>query len=217
MDIQRLIEFYEVYHYIGLLAWVASIYFYITKKVSFPLIIPFLALNCFVELILVYYFILKIRNSIIVYNYFNIIVILYYLFVYYDYFKKKSWAINIIYAAVSWLVYVLYIFSTKNLYNEVHHHYLIGLVITVVLIFALFKDILESKEMVDLKKLPIFYFSLGILLLFFCALPILVFSKTLLIEDNRPVMNTLIQIANIFLNLGYLCTVLWTGLNKKIL
>jgi hypothetical protein len=116
-----------------------------------------------------------------------------------------------------WSFYVIYIFTFENVFNKFHYHYLYGLLVIVILIFILLKNILESNEIIEIKKLPIFYFSLGILLFFFCALPLLVFSNTLLTGslNNYKLLSQLIEYANIFLNLGYLGTVLWTGVNKQ--
>jgi hypothetical protein len=217
INIEGLINFLTYYHYIGLLTLILASYFYLTRKVTFPLIIPFLFINCVVEIILVYYYSVKIRNSLVVYNYFNIIVILYYFYIYYNYFKPKSWSKYITYAAMFWSFYVIYIFTFENVFNKFHYHYLYGLLVIVILIFILLKNILESNEIIEIKKLPIFYFSLGILLFFFCALPLLVFSNTLLTGslNNYKLLSQLIEYANIFLNLGYLGTVLWTGVNKQ--
>ena len=70
ITIEGLIKFYTPYHYIGLLALLVAVYVYITKKKTFPLFIPFLFVNSFVEMYLVYYFGIKIKNSLVVYNYF---------------------------------------------------------------------------------------------------------------------------------------------------
>ena len=50
ITIEGLIKFYTPYHYIGLLALVVAVYVYITKKKTFPLFIPFLFVNSFVEM-----------------------------------------------------------------------------------------------------------------------------------------------------------------------
>ena len=104
ITIEGLIKFYTPYHYIGLLALVVAVYVYITKKKTFPLFIPFLFVNSFVEMYLVYYFGIKIKNSLVVYNYFTILVILYYFYVYYDFFKSKSWSKYIVLVAFIWII-----------------------------------------------------------------------------------------------------------------
>jgi hypothetical protein len=215
LSLKGFINYIALYQYITIIALIASVYFYMMYKRTFPFIIPFLSFNFLVEIVLVYYFSITIQNSLVVYNYFNIVVILYYFYIYYKYFEQKIWSKSIVIIAILWLMYVVFIFINYDILEKIHYHYLVGLIITVCLIFMQFKEILENRELVDLKRLPIFYFSLGILLFLFCALPILSFSKFLLIEDNRPLINRLIQFANIFLNLGYLGAVIWSGLNKK--
>lgn len=208
ITIEGLIKFYTPYHYIGLLALVVAVYVYITKKKTFPLFIPFLFVNSFVEMYLVYYFGIKIKNSLVVYNYFTILVILYYFYVYYDFFKSKSWSKYIVLVAVIWIIYVIYVISNEDMFINFKNYYLIGLFIISILIFIFFKGILESKDLTDITTLPIFYFSLGILLLFFSSLTILAFPDKLLINSESNLYPLLIIFSNFLLNLGYLGTAL---------
>ena len=122
--------------------------------------------------------------------------------------QRKSRTSSLSYLAIIWLFYVGYTIIKEDIYENFKNYYLIGLVIISCLIFILFKGLLDSKDFTDIKKLPIFYFSLGILLLFFSSLTIFSFPDKLLIDSESSLYPFLIRFSNILLNLGYLGTAL---------
>jgi hypothetical protein len=107
-----------------------------------------------------------------------------------------------------WLVYVVYLFWNYDYIKYFQNHYTVGLTIVSVLIFLFFKGLLEDAEFVDITKIPIFYFSVGILVLFFSSLPFFIFSERLLINSESRLYTLLIVCSNVLLNLGYLGTAL---------
>jgi hypothetical protein len=205
---EGLINFYTPYHYVALIALIAAIYLYYTQKISFPFFIPFLLIHVFVELFLVYYFGKIHKNNLVVYNYFNTIIISYYFYIYWWYFKHKLWSKYIIYIFIFWLIYALYILLTQDLLAKFYNHYSYGLIIISILIIVFFKDVLDDKNIIDVRKLPIFYFSLGILLLFFSSFVFIFFPEKLITNYDSLFTSYLIQFSNLLLNLGYLGTVI---------
>lgn len=215
LSFNGMIESLVLYNYIGFLALLLALYYYISARRTFPFIIPFLLLCNFVEIGLIYYFGLLGKNNIIAYNYFNIVCILYYFYIYYKYFENKEWSKYILLVAFTWSAYAAYLVFFIDPFLYFYNSYVIGLIIISTLIILFLKDIIERKEFISVKKIPLFYFSMGIIFFAFSSLPILIFSEDLLFGTKNNIMNLLIQLGNIFLNVGYLMTVVSAGRNDK--
>ncbi len=215
LSFNGMIESLVLYNYIGFLALLLALYYYISARRTFPFIIPFLLLSNFVEIGLIYYFGLVGKNNIIAYNYFNIVCILYYFYLYYKYFENKEWSKYILLVAFIWSAYAAYLVFFIDPFLYFYNSYVIGLIIISTLIILFLKDIIERKEFISVKKIPLFYFSMGIIFFAFSSLPILIFSEDLLFGTKNNIMNLLIQLGNIFLNVGYLMTVVSAGRNDK--
>lgn len=208
ITLDGLFSFYTMYHYVAILLLLSLFIFGRRKIVTLPFFIPFLIIHCAVELFLVYFFAKTYKNTFQLYNLFNVIVVSYYFYVYWHYFKNIKWSNFIMYSYLIWGLYTAYIFITQDTVNKLHSHYVIGLTFISVFIFLFFKSILESNVFLEIKRLPIFYFSVGILLLFFTSLPMFIFPHKLIIDPETNIIAKLVQFSNLLLNLGYLGAIL---------
>ena len=217
VTIKGMIDNMVLYNYVSLVALLAALYYYIRYRRTFPLIIPFLFVNNFMEIFLVYYFGVVHKNNLLVFNYLCVIIILHYFYIYYNKFKEKSWSKYIVLTGVLWSIYTTYLVISYDPFSHFYNSYVIGLIITLVLIFLFLRDVINGKEFLDLKRYPLFYFSMGIVFFTVSSFPMLIFSEPLFIFSNSNMINILIQLSNIFLNIGYLGTVIYAGRNNKTL
>ena len=214
ITIEGVIASITFYEYVQLLALILAIYFYIKSGKTFPAIIPFLFISNFFEIFIIYYFSKVYETNIIIYDIFNILNITYFFYVYYLYFKHKKEKNLLIGSYIIWISYTIYLFISNDFNKSALNHYTFGLFFIVFFIILYLKDVLNSNDFVDIKREPIFYFSVGILTFFVCTFPMLIFPEQLLMAEGVESNRILIILGNVVLNLGYLTTVIWSYKTK---
>ncbi len=139
------------------------------------------------------------------YNFFAITCIIYYLYVYYHYFKEQNFSklikwILILYSMTSFIH--LYIINGKNQITS--YLYLIGMSIVAVFCLRYIKEfIIRSNNNIFYDGT--FYFSFGIVIFFTTSFPLIVFFDMLITHgDAMKAYSDLLKAGNIFLSLGYL-------------
>ncbi len=174
----------SIYKLILILVFVIALLYHLKGKKSLPIFFPFISIVIFFEIFCEYCYYRFYGNNILILNIYSRLCIYYYLFIYLEYFKEKSWKqflkyLIFIYVMVSLVIFIYSIKKTKvDILN-----YNLGMTIILPLILFYLYDIIYNKSHFNILKDPYFYFSFGILLFYTSAFPLLGFIN-LLIKDH---------------------------------
>lgn len=206
----KYVDNFPLYNYITLIAFVAILMMQPVKTTKLPFLVVFLFVINFTELFLIYYWIDRTGNNVIIYNLFSTFCVCYYLMVYLHHFYNRPWIKYIYFVSGIW-----FIFSIWSIYDNFNKlvinalSYNLGLLIVIGLIIKYFYDIIYIEEYRSIKRDPLFYLSLGISLFYVSSFPILNFMNVVILsEGTLSIFATLLKIGNVFLSLGYLGAVL---------
>lgn len=202
------LKYLTIYNYIGILAFVIGLYYALQGKRSLKYFTGFLFFVNFIEIFLNYYLSKKYGSSEQMYSYYGFLTSLYYIFIFYLYFRNKSWSFYLFMGIFLWVVFCLYTLIRTEIPLELTPYYS-GMIITTILIFAYFYHVLYIEKYKNLKKEAIFYLGIGILLFVFSTFPIIAFYDELVLDLNySDYFMLLVQFGNVFIYLGYLGVVL---------
>lgn len=194
------------FNYICLIALCIAVWYHFQGKNSLPYLTLFLFIVNFTEIFLIMFWIKQFNSNVLIYNIYSIFCVSYYLFVYFDHFKKKSWIKGVITVSLLWFVYACWLVYYKFYEMAVvTTSYNLGMILVICLGLKYFYDLIYVDKYRSILREPLFYFSLGILLFYVSSFPILNFINFFIVDDTAMMTYVkLLQIGNIFLSLGYL-------------
>jgi len=202
------IERLEIYHYGIILAWAITLFSNIKGAKGFPYLFEFLTLYLILDRGVAEYFAFKYRYNLHVYSLISTLCAAYYIYIMTDYFRKKSWFKYLLFIDILWLVIAL-IVVINNIVNRKFDvtGYNLGMVITIVLIFKYFYNLVYIDEYRNIFKESMFYFTLGIMVFYGASFPMMVFVFQFVVENkfgSNNLFNDMIQLGNLILSLGYI-------------
>ncbi len=192
-------------------AIVAAIYYYKYKSSSlkwFPFLLFYIALNDFAGYFLREY--LNIRHNAILYNVmyvFNFTILLY---------IYKSHVKNLISKRV--INYFIYTYILSVIINGFYVNYfdkaqsipfIIGSLFLIISIIIYFIEILNSEEILSIKKNLLFYISVGLLLYYTSSIPFRIvqnYYQTTYINTLYGIKFCFVIIMNLFFIYGFICS-----------
>lgn len=172
--------------------------------------LPFMVMVVFVEVWFADWYYARYDNQFPVMNPYAKLCIYYYLFVFYRYFKDRSWGLGL-----KWLIIAFAILTMT--YNFFFHDqtqidymsYNLGYLILFPLMFRYLYEVIYKRPYYNVFHDPYLYFIFGLMLFYTSGFPILGFIN-ILITDNPyyTIYTKLLNLGNIFLSLAYLGAVL---------
>jgi len=194
------------YKIILLMVFLVLIIKKVQGKPTLSQFLTFITLSCLVELIAAPYFAHYYKNNLQVYNFFIIICVFYYQYLYYLEFKRKPWSKYLLLFIIIWTLFgvINYISGIDKIHVN-NLEYLFGLLSVLVLFIIYIHNLLYQKEYASLKTKPLVWLSIGIVLFFISAFPILTFANYFLVDPTSlDIYTYLLKIGNNLLSLGYL-------------
>jgi len=195
----------KIYEIINIAALAFAIFF--KKKHSQPKYLALFLLTCIlIESVVLDYMSKVIGMNLPALNIFIIFTVFYYQYILLEQLRKNRY-----YKILWFLMPVCITASIINYFigqgpREINNYtYSLGLIVTCILIIIYYRTLINDRYNPNLFSIPMVWFSLGILLFYVCAFPMITFSKSLLEQpDSELDLNFLIEIANILLSSGYL-------------
>lgn len=196
----------RAYKILLIITFLVVVVFKIKGRKNLPLFFPFILIVILFEIFGEYCYYKLYGDNILILNFYSRLCIYYYLFIYWNYLKEKSWSkqlkyIIILYSIISFLTF----FYVLPEINADIVNYNLGMAIVLPLILMYLYDIIYNRSHFNIFKDPYFYFSFGILLFYTSAFPLLGFIN-ILIRNNAYSTSylVLLNLGNIFLSLAYL-------------
>lgn len=156
------------------------------------------------------------KNNYVAYAIFGSFTVAYYMFLYLrEIFRDKMMIILFISVYLIFCIVNLYFIQGFNTFNNISYN--IGMMAVVISIFVYFRKILVRQTYFKLATIPLFWLSVGIIMFYSSAFPVLTFTNFLVrLEMNlASALYDLVQIGNVFLSLSFICTVLCPILISK--
>lgn len=174
---------------------------------------PYFTLFLFISVVFEFYVEVYIehiyRNNYVAYAIFGSFTVAYYLFLYLREIYKDR---RIIFILISfYLIFCLvnlFVIQGFDAFNNISYN--LGMMAVVISIFVYFRKILVRRTYFKLASVPLFWLSIGILMFYSSAFPVLTFTNFLIrLEMNLAnALFELVQIGNVFLSLSFICAVL---------
>ncbi len=150
----------------------------------------------------------------IVYNFYSILTISYYIWIFTleDEILKK-WHLYLIYGVISLLLLCI----LDGFHHMDFNRYNIGMILVLVLIFRYFYGLLFKSEFSSLLTLPKFWLAVGIFTFYSCLFPIFVLTSRFIVLDLdfASGIYDLVVVGNVFLVLSYLMVILCPRIIKS--
>lgn len=179
------------------------------KKDSLPYFTFFLFVSVVFEFFVETWAAHRYKNNYTAYAIFGSSTVSYYLFLYLkEIFHTYKFPFFIIFLYVVFCGINLIYIQGLDTFNNLSYN--IGMMAVVIAIFVYFRSILLRQTYFKLATLPLFWLSLGIILFYSSAFPVLTFTNIMLKIDINlaSALYDLVQIGNIFLSLSFICTAL---------
>lgn len=199
-----------LYQFIHIATLTLTAWFAYKGRSPFPMFLPFMVMVVFVEVWFADWYYARYDNQFPVMNPYAKLCIYYYLFVFYRYFKDRSWGLGL-----KWLIIAFAILTMT--YNFFFHDqtqidymsYNLGYLILFPLMFRYLYEVIYKRPYYNVFHDPYLYFIFGLMLFYTSGFPILGFIN-ILITDNPyyTIYTKLLNLGNIFLSLAYLGAVL---------
>lgn len=211
----ELINFANIYVTINAIALICAIYFWFNNTQSLKGIVYFLLFAVVFEGFLSSYIAKTYGTNFYAIQWFASMCAAYYLFIYVDWFKEKSWIKYLRSFFLLWIGFTLIYNIVFQSYPPVLYilPYKVGMFVVTVLIIKYLYDAVYVDKYREVLKEPLFYFSLGLLFFFVCNFSLLTMVNEVLFNSINNIHQKILQLGNIFLSLGYLGAVLCS---KKI-
>ncbi len=186
------------------------------KRDSLPYFTIFLFISVLFEFYIETYIETIYKNNYVAYAIFGSFTVAYYMFLYLrEIFRDKMMIILFISVYLIFCIVNLYFIQGFNTFNNISYN--IGMMAVVISIFVYFRKILVRQTYFKLATIPLFWLSVGIIMFYSSAFPVLTFTNFLVrLEMNlASALYDLVQIGNVFLSLSFICTVLCPILISK--
>lgn len=207
----------EIYKYLLALSFFISLGIYIhRKRDTLPYFTVFLFISVLFEFYIETYIETINKNNYVAYAIFGSFTVAYYMFLYLrEIFRDKMMIILFISVYLIFCIVNLYFIQGFNTFNNISYN--IGMMAVVISIFVYFRKILVRQTYFKLATIPLFWLSVGIIMFYSSAFPVLTFTNFLVrLEMNlASALYDLVQIGNVFLSLSFICTVLCPILISK--
>jgi hypothetical protein len=148
-------------------------------------------------------------NNFVAYAIFGSFTVSYYLFLYLrEIFKDRRTTFLLITLYLVFCTVNLFVIQGFDAFNNISYN--LGMMAVVISIFVYFRKILVRLTYFKLASIPLFWLSVGIIMFYSSAFPVLTFTNFLIrLEMNlASAMYDLVQIGNVFLSLSFICVVL---------
>lgn len=195
-----------LYQFIHIVTFALTAWFAYKGRSPFPLFLPFLAMVVIEEVWLADWYLAKYETMYPVANPYAKLCMYYYLFVFYWYFKDRSWA--------SWLKWLIIAFAIVTMTYDLRYHdhtqidylsYNLGFLILFPLMFRYLYEVIYVRPYYNVFHDPYFYFIFGLMLFYTSSFPILGFINILITYNSEySIYKQLLDLGNIFLSLAYL-------------
>lgn len=200
----------ELYKYILALSFFISLGVFIWKrKDTLPYFTLFLFISVVFEFFVETYIETKYKYNYVAYAVFGSFSVSYYFYLYMrEIFQDRRISVTLISVYLLFCVINLYFIQGFDTFNNISYN--AGMMAVVISIFVYFRKVLVKQPYFKLASLPLFWLSLGIIMFYSSAFPILTFINFLieLEMDLASALYDLVQIGNIFLSLSFICVVL---------
>lgn len=166
----------------------------------------------FFELIFSHYYARYFGNNVIPYNIFANTCIALYFFFYYYHINKVGRGKTLLVVFLIWSIFWCSRILKYSDTNSDSLSYIFGMFVVLYAMIEYFKYIIDLNLTTnEILKLPQFYFTIGIITFFTSCFPILSLSNLLILSDDvADSYQSILQVGNIFLSLGYLGAILCT-------
>ena len=142
--------------------------------------------------------------------------IYYYLFVFYDYFRDRSWSKTMKYIIIIFVTITLvWNFGFQDQHSIDYLSYNAGYLILIPMMLLYLHEVIYKKDYYDVLRDPYVYFVFGILTFYASSFPILGFINILITDNPKyKAYYDLLNVGNIFLSLAYLGAALCSQTKK---
>lgn len=178
------------------------------RRDTMPYFTLFLFMSVVFEFFVETYIEQKYKNNYVAYAIFGSFTVSYYLFLYLREIFKGRRTILLITLYLVFCAINLFIIQGYYTFNNISYN--LGMMVVVISIFVYFRKILVRRTYFKLASIPLFWLSVGIIMFYSSAFPVLTFTNFLIrLEMNlASAMYDLVQIGNVFLSLSFICAVL---------
>jgi len=196
----------KIYEVILIATLTLAAWYYYKGSEPFPFFLAFMVIVVMVEEVIKELYNVAYGTNLPAMNLYSKFCIYYYLFVFYELYKDRSWTKYLRFLIFGYVVLTLiWNFKFQDQIKVDYLSYNIGFIFLMILMLKYLYEVIYKRPYYNILTDPYFYFVFGLLLFYTSAFPLLGFINILITNNPKyDIYVDLLNIGNIFLSLAYL-------------